>query len=113
MAHTLQEILVAGLLALGETEQPTRSSRYRVFSRTKNTYGTPLAPRDIPVLWYVGKAGALRSGPNLACSCSFGDTQPYKNILTLGRTKLGLIGPKRDLINTLSQQLPLTFTSQG
>lgn len=112
MAHTLQEILVAGLLALGETEQPKRSSRYRIFSRTKNTSGTPRAPGDLPLLWYVGKAGVLRSGPNLTCSRSFGDTQPYKNILTLGRTRLGLIGPKRDLINTLSQQLPLTFTSR-
>jgi hypothetical protein len=70
---TIAERLVYTLTQKGETEVPSKTRKYRVFTRTtpKQKDGQ-LIPQDKPTFYFVGKAGALRFGTCASMSCSIG-----------------------------------------
>lgn len=68
---TLQERFAAALTARGEHEVPSRSSKYRTF--TRQSKGTDGLPRTL--FYFLGRNGALRVGravsDSLPCSDKF------------------------------------------
>jgi hypothetical protein len=52
---TIEETIVAGLVAMGFKEIDSKSRKYRLFPRVHDSY-----------IYFVGKAGALRIGPSLS-----------------------------------------------
>lgn len=67
MAKTIREKLIEALTTLGEKQVASRSSKYVVMTRTINSK-TLERETAINLFWYVGKAGALRSGTTVATS---------------------------------------------
>ena len=73
---TIQQQLAVHFDLIGEKEVQGRSSKYRVFTRTRNADGTAwtsetynkLTKNRGPVFWYLGKAGALRTGHTISDS---------------------------------------------
>lgn len=61
MAQTKTEKVIAYLLAKGSVELPSRSAKYRTFTRFD---------RQSDKLYFVGKAGALRTGTCVSNSIS-------------------------------------------
>lgn len=56
---TLHDLTVAALKARGAVE--VKRGKYTVLTRTKNLRGEPVEAKSF---WFVGKSGAVRSGPN-------------------------------------------------
>lgn len=69
MAKTLQEQYASALLSRGETEIHGRSSRYRVFTRSRHD----------DTFYFLGKAGALRAGRSVSHSTPTSET--FKELL--------------------------------
>ena len=72
---TIQEQLAVHFDLIGEKEVKGKSSKFRVYTRTRNADGTAWTSDTYnrltlggPVFWYLGKAGALRSGHNSSTS---------------------------------------------
>jgi hypothetical protein len=62
---TMQEKFAAALVARGETEVPTKSRKYRTFTRTWNDQRIGY--------FFLGKAGALRVGARSSSSIPVSD----------------------------------------
>ena len=71
MSTSRQARLALALSRLGYTEQHGKSRKYRVFAAYARLY-------------YIGKSGALRVGPNIADSISLTDTRQYAALLEIG-----------------------------
>lgn len=84
--HTYQERLIAGLLALGFTQQKIQpSKKYTKFTRDNPGAGFTIL--------HVGKMGALRCGPSASASYSVGDpgspnNKYYQRVLAAGDAAL-------------------------
>jgi hypothetical protein len=72
---TIQQQLAVHFDLIGEKEIKGKSSKFRVFTRTRNADGTAWTSETYnklttygQVFWYLGKAGALRTGHNASTS---------------------------------------------
>ena len=65
---TIAERLIAALLAQGEQIVPGRTSKYTVLTRRPADPDQARLWNGAPYYWFVGKNGALRSGPNVTGS---------------------------------------------
>jgi hypothetical protein len=94
--HTIREIYIAGLKALGATELESRSGKYRTFSvpanvtingKVFNTAGGHAYGRV-----YLGKAGAFRAGRTSTTSMDISRSIFAKEAYRLGQLHLNTAG---------------------
>lgn len=75
---TLTEMIQAGLIAMGATEVPVKSSKYKAYHLKGRSYN-----------YFVGKAGALRIGKTPTNSTAVLE-QTKQKVADRGRQALGL-----------------------